>query len=426
MSTVTVPVVAAPEVSVVMVTYGRWDLCLEAITALVENTDPVYQLIVVDNAFPDGTADHLRDEVTGATLILNDRNVGFGLAANQGALCAVGRHLCFLNSDAFVLPGWLGPLMETMDDDDVAAVAPCFLNPDGSLQEAGALIDGEAVARSLGYGEDPDKMEYRFRRTVDFAAGACLLVRRRDFTAIGGFDPAYGRAYYEDVDLCFALARAGRRTVYEPRSRVVHVRGGSGTVESAVKLILANREVFFNRWCDEIAGRALLDEVDRRPHILDAVRDVRCPERVLVIRGGVYSQAVGFDVDQTALRLEEMAALWPSVRITLLVTGLIDHHAAPLLAAGVEVADAEGDWEAWLERRRFHYSAVVLGAEDVAWFDLMIRRTQPQAEVVDLDAMLRIDTVELMSRLGVAPPLTALERRWREARDDGAASLLDR
>src|SRR4029077_11665641 len=94
--TLALPDCAEPELSVVMVTHGRWPLTERAIAALVANTRPCFELIVVDNASPDETrAEHAQHRV--AEVIGNDRNVGFGPATNQGAQRARGEYLLLLN-----------------------------------------------------------------------------------------------------------------------------------------------------------------------------------------------------------------------------------------------------------------------------------------------------------------------------------------
>jgi GT2 family glycosyltransferase len=471
MTPVVVPTVTGPSgptVTIVMVTYGQWALCRRSLEAVVDHTEPVYQVVVVDNASPDDTAERLRREVVGATLIFNDENHGFGAAANQGAQHAVGRHLCFLNSDAFVTSGWLSPMLELLDEDPgVAAVCPRFLNMDGTLQEAGYLVDRLAVTRALGYGDDPEQPQYRFGRTLDYGSGACLLVRRRDFTAVGGFDPVYGQGYYEDVDLGLALAARSRRIAYQPRSTVRHVLGGSSEFgQSTMERVNKNRFTFRARWWDALDSRPCLESVEQYPHRLIATRDSTSVDRVLVI---------GEPSDRTGSLAASIAPQWPTSRVTLL------HEKAPpsaasvpsLLAAGVELVRSDDDVEAWLDARRFHYSVVLLGPENHGRFSSPLARTQPQAmrlldlrggtqkelsgdpRAGDTDAVRAADVVlcaseqdrrfvaevardtpallfppvpgtdalvDAMSHVGVAPPMTRLERRMAGSPSTGGVT----
>jgi GT2 family glycosyltransferase len=255
MSGFRVPAVRRPDVTVVIVTRDGGEVLPQALQALLENTEPCYELIAIDNGSSDGTSSLLR-QVENATVVLNPRNVGFGAANNQGAAHARGLCVVFLNQDAFVDPGWLPPLVQRVEADErVGAVGPMLLNPDGSLQCAGALLSRSGSVACYGDGESPEEHEYRFTRPVDVLAGACLLVRRRAFEEIGGFDAAYGLGYFEDADLCLALAARGYRCIYEPRSRVTHVRGRPG--EALLELALRNRALFEQRWRRVLASRPL-------------------------------------------------------------------------------------------------------------------------------------------------------------------------
>lgn len=253
MSEISLPAVRRPDVSIVMATRDAGDVLAKALRALLEHTEPCYELIAIDNGSADATSSLLQ-QVENATIVFNDRNVGFGAASNQGAAHARGRYVVFLNQDAFVEPGWLPPLVERIEAHErVGAVGPMLLNPDGSLQCAGALLSRSGSVLCYGEGDSPDRPEYRFVRVVDFLAGACLLVRRRAFNEVGGFDAAYGLGYYEDADLCLALAARGYRSVYEPGSSVTHLRGRPGAALSL--LALRNRALFARRWRRVLAVR---------------------------------------------------------------------------------------------------------------------------------------------------------------------------
>ncbi|MGH3079759.1 MAG: glycosyltransferase [Gaiellaceae bacterium] len=373
-----------------MVTYGGGATVSEAIGKLIANTDPCYELIVVDNASPDGAGDLVEAEVQGAVLVRNEHNEGFARASNQGADLASGKYLCFLNADAFVEPSWLAPLVETLErDTSVGAVVPLFLHPDGRIQEAGSVLDSKGGPIPIGDGDDPEKYENRFRRVVDFGSAACLVVRRDLFREVGGFDPAYSPAYYEDADFCFKIRERGFVTVVEPRSQVIHRRGGGSPRANA--LAIANRGFFAERWRERLEQRAPLANVfdDRRLRL--AVRDAECLERILVIDDRVPHHDRGSGDPRMAKLLDALADLWPGARLTLYAADPMNaaRYAPPLLDRGIEVAYADERFDRWFEERRFHYSVVLVSrASNIDRFESHLRRTQPQARrIYDIEAL---------------------------------------
>lgn len=244
-----------PVVSIIVAVHNGSRVLPEALEALQRNTEPWYELILVENGSTDDSSALVR-EVESATVVLNTRNLGFGVANNQAAARARGRHLVFLNQDALVEPGWLPPLLDRIDADGrIGAVGPKLLFPDGSLQCAGALLSRSGSGNCYGTGDNPGQAEYGVARVVDYLAGACLVVRRSAFQQVGGFDAAYGLAYFEDADLCLSLAAHGYRCVYEPRSSVTHLLGQPR--EPLLALALRNRSLFERRWRSVLAARPL-------------------------------------------------------------------------------------------------------------------------------------------------------------------------
>jgi GT2 family glycosyltransferase len=357
MTRINIPVADSPEVSVIVVTHNGWEWTERALGALVEHTDEPYELIVVDNASTDGTRERL-SELKGAHVAAEAVNRGFGGGANLGALMARSSRLLFLNPDAIVQPGWLPPLLETLDaDEDAAAVAPRLLHPDGRLQEAGCMVWGDGAGDTYGDGADPRQPEYRFRRDVDYASAACLLVSASAFRDAGGFDPIYHPAYYEDVDLAMRWRSMGLHVVYQPRSTVVHKRWVStGPPAGRMDLILRNRKTFCDRWADAVAGRpALPVPANAREQL--ALRDVACPERVLAVATRSTMTAV-------AGALSELGVLDRSWRLTLLMLGDEGESGAAdeLRGGGIEVVGLVGQSDAWLAGRRRHYNVVIADA----------------------------------------------------------------
>jgi O-antigen biosynthesis protein len=389
MNRISLPQVQTPILSVVMVTYGS-ETALQAIGALVANTEPCFELIVVDNASPDDTADRLSAALEGATVVRNAENTGFARGSNQGAELGSGEYLCFLNPDVYVKAGWLEPLLEVFTRNAAAGAAhPLFLYPDGRVQEAGSAVDSEGAALSIGDGDDPRSFAHRFTRTVDYGSAACLLVRAELFAELRGFDPVYSPAYYEDADFCFELAKRGFATIYEPRSRVVHLRGG--TSHQANALMVANRRVFSDRWRQRLDQRRPLRNAAFDPRLRLAARDAEILDRILVVDDRVPHHDRGSGDPRMAKLLAEVADLWPQARLTLFAADPrnAERYAPPLLEQGIEVACADDHFDRWLEQRMRHYSVVLVSrASNIERFDHHLRATQPQAmRVYDVEAL---------------------------------------
>jgi len=179
----------------------------------------------------------------------------------------------FLNNDTLLLPNWLEPLVEAMDQDPgLAAVQPRLIYPDGRLNSAGDLVFADQ-AWNYGKGHpNPFAPPFSVRRAPDYASGACLLVRKEMFDAVGGFDSVYAPAYYEDTDLSFAFRARGWRVLYEPRSTVVHVEGGTAGTELDSEFkrnqMARNKEIFWTKWEAELRGRppAAINIIDAWAH----------------------------------------------------------------------------------------------------------------------------------------------------------------
>jgi GT2 family glycosyltransferase len=252
-----------PAVSVIVITLNQVALtaaCLESLGRA--NRSVPFELIVVDNASSDDTRRLLRERIRGARVVLNEENRYFAEACNQGASIARGRALVFLNNDTLVNPAFLESLLETADSHDrIGAVGAKLLRPDGRLQEAGSILWRDGSALGYGRGDEPGRDEYMFRRDVDYASAACLLVKRDVFSSLGGFCDSYRPAYYEDTDLCMKIRKAGYRVVFDPFAEVTHSEYGTSGPERAEEWMRVNRERFKEKWSEELERQAIA-----RPH----------------------------------------------------------------------------------------------------------------------------------------------------------------
>ena len=226
------------ELDIVIVSFNTRDDLIACLASLdAHRPARLRQIIVVDNASTDGSVQAVRSRFRDVEMIALDRNVGFG-AANNVALRRPGAPLVLLlNSDTIVPPGAIDRLAARLDATGAAAVGPRLVDDGGRpeisfgpmlsplaelrqktwqwLATADTDFARRAVANHLGR-----------EREVDWATGACLLLRRDAAQAAGFFDERYFM-YEEDVDLCAALRARGGRILFTPRAEVVHRRGRS-------------------------------------------------------------------------------------------------------------------------------------------------------------------------------------------------------
>jgi GT2 family glycosyltransferase len=213
-----------PVVSIVIPSFNKWDYTFRCLLSLVQQTRGIpFETIVVDNASTDDTRLAL-PRLPGLRFHLNETNLGFARASNQGARMARGKHILFLNNDTEALPGWLAPMVRILDEEpDVGIVGAKLLFPDGTLQHAGVGVAYAAPCPispfHLQYRQPPDASVRRL--DLPAVTGACLLIRRELCEELGGFDEAYVNGY-EDVDLCFRAREKGWRIAYTPESVLYH------------------------------------------------------------------------------------------------------------------------------------------------------------------------------------------------------------
>jgi GT2 family glycosyltransferase len=226
--------------------------CLDSIAQNV--AEVAYEVIVILNDPTPDLSAAIEHGVTGARVFPFRANLGFGGAINYAAQQARGQYLVLLNDDAMVTRGWLESLVGTEQRRArCGIVGSTYLHPDGTLQEAGALIWSDGTTSAVGEGAAPDHMG--FERRVDYISGGSLLISKAVWDELGGFDGAYYPAYFEDVDFCLRAAEVGWEVWYQPNSIVHHVRSAS-TGELFRNFLFARaRETFVNRWSELLETR---------------------------------------------------------------------------------------------------------------------------------------------------------------------------
>lgn len=220
------------------------------------------EIIVVANGTPSSELAGL--EEWNVKLLEAPVNLGFAAGCNWAAGQATGKYLLFLNDDAVVDKNWLPPLLDAMNDPKVGAAGSRIDYPDGRVQEIGSIIWSNGVTFAVGRDLAADTGEFSEPRTVDYCSACSLLVRRDAFEAAGGFDERYFPAYYEDVDLCFALQDAGYRMTVQPASRIIHTNYAS-TPDSGLRGFMSrkNHAIFMDKWGERIRAHTIEPDGER-------------------------------------------------------------------------------------------------------------------------------------------------------------------
>jgi len=222
--------------------------CLESLADAASGVET--EAIVVDNASADDTVEVLEERLPAVRLIANEANRGFAAATNQALAEASGEYLLLLNPDTVVPPGALAELVAFADaHPEAGIVAPKLLNPDGSLQQScrrfptpsAALFRHTLLGRLFPHNRWAAEYVmadwgHQEAREVDWVSGACLMVRRDLYEAIGPLDEGFFWGS-EDVDYCYRAHLAGRKVLYTPTPAIIHKIGAS-TNKAQVRTIL--------------------------------------------------------------------------------------------------------------------------------------------------------------------------------------------
>lgn len=237
-----------PDVSIIVVSYNTAHLLPRMFSALeAARGSMTLQIIVVDNASADGSVEILRSNYPDVVLIANDTNVGFGRANNQALTRVQAPYVLLLNTDAFVAPDTLRKTIDFMDANQSCGVLGVKLvGENGDLQPScryfptpwRSFLASSGLRRLFPNTRLVDDVGWPHTsvRECDWVPGCYYLTRRSVIDQVGLFDPRYF-LYFEEVDHCRAVQRAGWRVMFYPFTEVIHVGGESAVALSAVSPI---------------------------------------------------------------------------------------------------------------------------------------------------------------------------------------------
>jgi GT2 family glycosyltransferase len=227
------------DVTIAIISYNTEALLLACLHSIRRTCgDVTYEVVVVDNASVDGSVEAVRRTYPDVIVIQNPVNGGYAKACNRAAEASRARHVLFLNSDTIMKDGTVRSMMTALDlepglgavsclqrNKDEALLRSCFPFPSIREHLCHTVWLPPCVRRVFG---SPCELDFLRSQDVDWANGACLMVRTDVFKGIGAFDEGFFM-YFEDTDLCRRLRNAGYRIRHLAEGEIIHVIGGSSS-----------------------------------------------------------------------------------------------------------------------------------------------------------------------------------------------------
>jgi len=244
---------ATGKVSAIVVSWNVLPFLCQCLSSLLPELRSGDEVIVVDNGSTDGTVKAISRRFEAVRLVESGDNLGYAGGVNAGARLAGGDYLLVLNPDTEIRPGAVGAMRCLLDrDDSVGVLAPRLIFPDGAEQPSRRrfptrmtlFIESTPLQGLRGTGRELRRFycadgSARHVQGVDWAVGACLMLRRETLSEIGGLDSVFFM-YSEEIDFCRRARQLGWQVVYEPAAVVMHHESKSSEQVPTARLIRFN------------------------------------------------------------------------------------------------------------------------------------------------------------------------------------------
>ena len=216
------PSAVAPEIALSVVSHGQ-NALVNTLLRDLRNQPAGRLTVIVTLNIDDTVALDAADAQFPVEIIANQQAKGFGANHNAAFERCRAPYFCVANPDIRLGSDPFTPLLSALEESAAAVAGPLVRNPLGGVEDSARRFPtlGSLLGKLAGIGGGAEYAWDRGPIAVDWLAGMFMLFRSEDFRAVRGFDERYF-LYYEDVDICRRLQKAGKRVLYQPGAEVIH------------------------------------------------------------------------------------------------------------------------------------------------------------------------------------------------------------
>lgn len=263
--------------TVLVLNYNGLDFIKRFCSSWINHLPDTTELVIADNASTDDSLAYLKAYFPQIRILSLAENHGFAQGYNLAMQQIQTPYCILLNSDVEIKSNWVEPLLERLaTDKSIAAVQPKILDQKSPEHfeyagAAGGFVDKLYYPFCRGrifQSIEKDTSQYEQSTEIFWASGAAIALRTQEFIDIGGFDEDFF-AHMEEIDLCWRFKSMGKKIIYQPKSSVYHVGGGTLSYTSSRKTFLNFRNSLLMIFKNEAPGRVF--HIIFRRMILDGV-----------------------------------------------------------------------------------------------------------------------------------------------------------
>lgn len=318
------------KVSIVIPTYNGAEYLRRCIHALREHTKAAYRLYVADDCSPSTKLQKYLGELkrSGQAIVLKSKIRRNFPGIINWAVEQVPGDICLLDADTEPMPQWLTCMQQELQTDPrIGIIGALLIYPEikgkplgGTIQHAGVDRTDQGYPYHLFWGKSLSRKEANVRRELNAVTGACILIRRKVWEDLKGFDESFKGGQFEDVDFCWRARKAGWKIVYQPKAVLCHFEDGLGP-ESASQGD-RNLQTLMSRWPRLDSDEHLVEDKGKVPRESPSdvpevsKKDLNGPGHLLLPRNQPLSQPL----------IREGVKGWPPRIIPGLATVIVVTH----------------------------------------------------------------------------------------------------